>query len=129
MSSFHWHTVTMLIDSQKAEIEKTQKRLKGFNMSPRIIKRNLFYTWDAVSLLVNKKPLKELFIEARKGDDESLFKLIKVDKTLLGFDWVQARINKAIYSGDYNFFESLGKAIQTDPLKNRKKQNHIFLCS
>lgn len=92
-----------------------------------MIKRNLFYTWDSISLLVNKESLKELDKKAKEGDDESLFKLVKVDKTFFDHKWFRTRINKAAYSGDWNFFESLGVAIKADPLEHKRNIAELFL--
>jgi hypothetical protein len=92
-----------------------------------MIKRNLFCIWNTISLIVNKKSLRELLIKARRGDDDSLFALIKVDKTLFDHDWVRLRIRKAMYSGDTDFFYSLAKAIKSDPLQTRKYKLLVFV--
>ena len=67
-----------------------------------MIKRNLFYTWDAVSLIVNGNSLKDLYQKAKEGDDESLFKIVKIDKTFFDHKWVRTRMNKAAYSADWS---------------------------
>lgn len=83
--------------------------------------------WDTISIFVHRKGLRNLFIEARKGNDDSLFKLIQIDKTVFDHDWVRTRIRKAAYFGDWKFFENISKAINTDPLKNRKIHGDLFL--
>ncbi|HBE44337.1 MAG TPA: hypothetical protein DDW17_02495 [Deltaproteobacteria bacterium] len=116
-----------LLDIKKNIVEKRSPLVKKVYGQRRFMRRSIFHVWNTVSLLVSKKSLKELFSEARKGNDESLFKLVKVDKTLFDHDWFRDRIRKATYSGDWRFFELLGKAIKTDPLSNRKVHGDIFL--
>ena len=126
--SLQWHAVIETVDQKKKEIEKEREGIRDrYKLLPKVFTRNIFHLWNTVSLLVNKKPLKDLFVEARKGSDESLFKLIRVDKTLFDHDWFRMRIRKAAYSGDWQFFESLSKAIKTDPLSNRKVLGDVFL--
>ncbi len=69
--------------------------------------------------------MKELYKKAKDGDDDSLFKLIQIDKTFFDHKWVRTRTNKAAYSGDIEFFESLGNAIKTDPLRHDSRQDRI----
>lgn len=115
--SFIWHVGMLDIDSLRKDKEKCEAVKEIVKKHRRFVKRTLFFVWDVISLLVNRKPLKQLFTEARKGDDNSLFELIKVDKTLFDHEWVRTRIRKAMYSGDKNFFNSLGIAIMDEPLK------------
>lgn len=122
--SFWYHLLVVPLEDKKEEIRKNIQ-LRNFKFSTKMIKRNLFYTWDAVSLMVNGASLKELYKKAKEGDNESLFKLIQVDKTFFDHKWVRTRINKAAYSGDWNFFESLGEAIETDPLKHDSRKDRI----
>lgn len=123
-SSFGFNWLMIPLEDAKEEIKKNIEA-RHIKASTRMIKRNLFYTWDAVSLLVNGTSLKELFKKAKEGDDESLFKIVKIDKTFFDHKWVRKRINKAAYSGDWNFFESLGKAIKTDPLKHDRRNDKL----
>lgn len=126
--SLLWHTVVKGIEHVKENIDTKRKAIvKRFNEQPRIFKRSIFLVWHTISLLVHKKGIKKLFDEARKGDDESLFKLLQIDKTLFDHDWVRVRIRKASYFGDLAFFDKMSKAINTDPLKNRKIHGDIFL--
>ncbi len=122
--SFWFNWLMIPLESRKEEIRKSVQ-LRNFKYSTRMIKRNLFYTWDAISLMINGESLKELYKKAKDGNDESLFKLIQVDKTFFDHKWFRTRINKAAYSGDWNFFESLGEAIETDPLKHDSRKDRI----
>jgi len=122
--SFWFNWLMIPLEDEKEEIKKNIES-RHIKASTRMIKRHLFYTWDAVSLLVNGTSLRELFKKAKVGDNESLFKIIKIDKTFFDHKWVRSRINKASYSGDWNFFESLGDAIKEDPLKHDSRSERI----
>ena len=124
--SFWFNWLMIPFEDAKEEIKKNIEA-RHIKASTRMIKRNLFYTWDAVSLLVNGTSLRELFKKAKEGDDESLFKLVKVDKTFFDHKWFRTRINKAAYSGDWNFFKSLGNAIKADPLGHKRNIAELFL--
>lgn len=127
--SLVWHDLEIRIEKMKKDINKSRDIIKNkLNIyQKRMIRRSLFSTWNTISLLVNRKSLKQLFTEAKNGNEESLFRLIKVDKTLLDHGWVRTRIRKAVYSGDWGFFKELSEAINTDPLENRKIHGDIFL--
>lgn len=91
-----------------------RKRLDRLNL----IKISLSRVFNTVSSITHKKSLYELLAEAEKGNDESLFKAIQIDKTLFDLDWLRKRIRKAFYAGDSSFFKKLGMAIEKTPLEN-----------
>lgn len=91
-----------------------RKRLDRLNF----IKIGLSEVFNTVSSITHKKSLYKLLVEAEKGNDESLFKAIQIDKTLFDLDWLRKRIRKAFYAGDSNFFKKLGTAIEKSPLEN-----------
>jgi hypothetical protein len=126
--SLQYHWALSALEHLKANINSGRKTiLKKYNEEPKMIKRNIFFVWNTIALLVYKKNLRLLFNEARKGDDTSLFKLIQIDKTLFDHEWFRTRIRKASFSGDWKFFHNLSKALRTDPLENRKMRGDIFL--
>ena len=91
-----------------------RKRLDRLNL----IKIGLSEVFNTVSSITHKKSLDGLLEEAEKGNDESLFKAIQIDKTLFDLDWLRKRIRKAFYAGDASFFKKLGMAIEKTPLEN-----------
>jgi hypothetical protein len=91
-----------------------RKRLDRLNL----IKIGLSDVFNTISSITHKKSLDELLEEAEKGNDESLFKAIQIDKTLFDLDWLRKRIRKAFYVGDSSFFKKLGAAIEKTPLEN-----------
>ncbi|MBI1910367.1 MAG: hypothetical protein HYS21_00010 [Deltaproteobacteria bacterium] len=92
-----------------------------------ILKTSLSLIYDTVSQLTHKRPLKELIEEARKGNDDSLFKAIQINKTLFDLDWVRKRIRKAQFSGEADFFQSLAEAIGKDPLAHDIEYGELIL--
>ena len=126
--SLQWHYYVKVLEDAKQNIAAKRKTIvKRFNEQPKIFKRNIYWVWNTISLLVHRKGLKNLFNAARKGSDEALFKLIQIDKTLFDHDWLRERIRKAAYLGDWQFFTDLSKAISTDPINNRKIHGELFL--
>ncbi len=101
------------LDAENDESVK-RKRLDRLNL----IKIGLSEVFNTVSSITHKKSLDELLEEAEKGNDESLFQAIQIDKTLFDLDWLRKRIRKAFYAGDSSFFKKLGMAIEKMPLEN-----------
>lgn len=91
-----------------------RKRLDRLNL----IKISLSEVFNTVSSITHKKSLDWLLEETEKGNDESLFKAIQIDKTLFDLDWLRKRIRKAFYAGDSAFFKKLGAAMEKMPLEN-----------
>ncbi len=114
-----WHHVFITgVDFMKQSQNRFDILMKGFHHK-RLFRTIFFFVTDTISLIANKKSIRELYREAKNGDDESLFKLIKVDKTLFDHEWLRVRIRKAMYSGEGKFFRDLAKAIKADPLDTR----------
>jgi len=68
----------------------------------------------------------ELLKKAKKGDHDSIFKLIQIDKSLIGSRWALKEIRKAQLSGDFEFFNKLGKSIKKDAWdRNKKKKENM----
>lgn len=82
------------------------------------IEQVLFFSFDLlnrISILTNKKSLKTLYTEAKNGNQESLIRLLKIDKTLFDHDWVRELMLEAMITGDDVFFEKIGQAIKSEP--------------
>lgn len=116
--SFHYVLILSQPQEQNIEIKE---------LPSKVVQYILFYAWNMVSLFVHEKTLPVLYAEAAKGNDDFLFKLIQIDKTLFDHDWVRERIRKAMYSGEREFFHALSDAIKDDPLKGRKMRLKEFL--
>lgn len=105
--------------------EKNRDGVKELNVA--YLQSVLFSVWNVISVFTNNKTLGVLYKEAKGGSDKSLFKLIRIDKTLFDHDWVRDRIREAAYSGERDFFQGLSKAVYDDPLRNRKLRIKEFL--
>ncbi|NUO10000.1 MAG: hypothetical protein HUU08_15230 [Candidatus Brocadia sp.] len=97
------------------------KRLDRLNL----IKISLSLVYNTISGITHKNSLDELLEEAEKGNDESLFKAIQIDKTLFDLEWIRKRIRKAFYSGDRIFFDRLGAAVMKMSLENDIEYNKL----
>lgn len=73
---------------------------------------NLIYTQLAFQSFL---PL--LVMNAGKGDDESIFRAVTINKSLLFSEDVKNRFLKAQLQGDTKFFKKLANAIANNPLK------------
>jgi hypothetical protein len=118
--SMMWNISMSDIDELKKENKYTKEIRMNIASSSKLIRRLLFGVWDSISLINHKKSLRQLFSEAREGNDESLFHLFQYDPTLFDHEWVRMRLRKALYSGDVNFFNDLAKTLQKGCLDTGK---------
>jgi hypothetical protein len=100
----------------KKETVNEEEEIKYFKKSDVMIPF-LGVVLSSISQLAHQRTLVELKGNIIKGDDKSLFKAITIDKTLLYVEEVKNRITQAQLSGDSDFFNKLGKAIASNPLK------------
>jgi hypothetical protein len=80
-----------------------------------------------VSQLTYKKSLKTLYEEARPGNDESLFRLLRLDKTLFDHEWLRERMLQEMFMADYDFFKRVGNAIKSEPPLGKLKRGKLKL--
>jgi len=73
--------------------------------------------YEIVSILNFEMTLKELYDEAKDGNQEALLNLLRIDKTILYEDWVKELVVRKQLVGDWAFFEKLGKAVAKAPIK------------
>lgn len=77
--------------------------------------------YQAVSLINCGVALGELWSRARAGDDEALFQVARIDKSVLTEPWACARLRARQLRGDREFFTRLGAAVAAKPLRDVKK--------
>lgn len=99
------------------------KKINKLNM----IKLAMLEVYNLISKVKYKKSLYLLIEEGRKGNEESLFNAIHIDKTLFEECWVRKRIRRAFYSGDSRFFKRLGMEISKPPLGGRVTYEEAIL--
>jgi acyl carrier protein len=105
---------TILFEDEKKEIDANINYLKKSNSLLPIIS----VLSSSFSQIAHQKTLADLKENISKGDDDSIFKAVTIDKSLLSMDEIKDRISKAQLSGDEEFFKELGKAIADNPLKS-----------
>lgn len=76
------------------------------------------------SQMAFKSTLNELLT---KGDDLSLLKAIRIDKTSLYSNPIKMRLMKAQLSGDSEFLNKLGNAIKATPLQKEDVNNETYI--
>jgi hypothetical protein len=126
MTSLYLHLVTITFPlHQNAENRKKAKADK-INVLL-LVKVNLASIYSMVAQLVFKTTMQKLIEDGKKGDDDALFKAIRVDKTLFNSEWVRKRIIVAQYKGQVAFFNQLGDAIKKTPLQNDQEYMELLL--
>ncbi len=98
---------------------------KGVTPETRIF--STFQFLNFICKLLEKKSLIELYQEVREGNEESLFKLLRYDKTLFDHEWFREVIFQEMLIGDSIFFEKLGDAIKSEPPISKHKQGKLKL--
>jgi len=83
---------------------------------PGSVMKSLLY--EFVSILMFNTPIKTLYVDAMMGDEESLFKLLQIDKTALTTRWGNLWIREKQYDGDWDWFQKVGEAIAKLPMTN-----------
>lgn len=73
-----------------------------------------------------QKSLIQIVKEINNGNDESLFKAIRIDKGLLSTKPVMERIQNAQITGDKEFLNRVGKEITNNPLKKVGQHGKTF---
>lgn len=72
---------------------------------------------DYISRVNYKESIHSLYKKAKEGDEESLFKIVKIDKTVMLTEWAKELIKEKQHNADWEFFKKLGKKIAEEPFK------------
>lgn len=111
----------LTIDKQIEEYEKREKEL--FN-EPQFCNFLVSSFYHFFSQIAFKDTLNELLT---KGDDKSLLKAIRIDKTSIYSEAVKNRLMKAQLSGDNKFLNKLGNAIKANPLQKEDGNHETYI--
>lgn len=114
-----------LLMTETTEKEATEEEVEAF-IQPEVINSFIGFLSLTLSQLAFQRPLRNLLIRFREGDDDSLYKALRLDKTLLYCVQVKERIIKAQTYGDVEFFKKLGKAISSAPLQDVNCPGKLF---
>lgn len=82
--------------------------------------------YNGASIINFGLPLGAVYSIAKKGNDEFLFKLLQIDKSVIYEKWVARRIRKAHFFNQKKFLYKLSNAIQKDPISPKRKQIKVF---
>lgn len=104
------------------EVESLSKQaLQKKYSRPSIMIDIMLALFDTVSLLVFEQSLYSLIKDAKNGDEESFFKLLRIDRSIIECEWAKKMIRKAQFRADERFFKEMAKAITKSPLENDKE--------
>lgn len=109
-----------LVEMETELKEKSESEIKKKYIKTVYAIEFLLSIYNAISLLVFESFIYDLIKEASEGNEESFFKALQIDRTIIEFDWAQKMIRKAQLKADETFFSKMAKAITTSPLENNK---------
>ena len=93
-------------------------------LNPRMGNFMMSSFYHLFSQIAFKSTLSELL---NKGDDKSLLKAIRIDKTSIYSEPVKNRLIKAQLSGDTKFLNKLGNAIKANPLQKEDTNHETYI--
>lgn len=67
---------------------------------------------SVMSIMLYQRSMSKLVEETREGDDEALFKAVRVDRSAMACPTITARISRAELMGEKRFFERLRSALK-----------------
>jgi hypothetical protein len=113
----------------KTNIKKQEMLETEFEkrVTPEMLVFLSFHFLNFISILLEKKSLIAFYQEAQAGNEESLLKLLRYDKTLFDHEWFREIIFKEALVGNSNFFKKLGDAIKSEPLIDKHRQGKLKL--
>jgi hypothetical protein len=80
------------------------------------------------SLLANRYTVDELVTLSCRGDDESLFRLIELDKVFLTAAFARERILRAQWGEDWQFFRSLSRSVAIDSYRRNLRAVRVGIA-
>jgi hypothetical protein len=70
---------------------------------------------NAAALITTRRPMSDLLVAAKGGDDEALFALLEINAQLINVDAIAARVRDKVEKRDGHFLRRLGRAITSGP--------------
>jgi len=86
-----------------------------------------FHLMNLVCMGTERKSMFDLLEEATNGNRESLFTLLRYDKTLFDHEWLREKIFHEAIVGNDIFFDKLGDAIKREPKVRKHRQSRLKL--
>jgi hypothetical protein len=84
---------------------------------------------DALAIFlkdIHKREIKIILSDAKKGNKQAIYKLVRWEKTALSLDFIVKKIAFASLNGDKDFFERLADAIKQKVTDKRKERNNLY---
>ena len=72
--------------------------------------------YNVVSKLLYGRAIRDVYVKAKEGDEEALFDLVRIDKTVLYRDWVTELVKEKQYWGKWEFLRKLGESLSAEPV-------------
>lgn len=124
-----WICLEMHSAARKAEYEYEANPSKYIKSKSKLsfFMQLLPSIYDTAAKLTFAEGFPPLLKKARKGDIESFFKLLQIDRSIVEFEWALKLIRKAQLRGDESFFNQMAKAITTSPLENTRLRGDVSI--
>ena len=81
----------------------------------KLLKTTIFHINELIAIRNYKMSFQDLIDKAKSGNNDYLFKAIRIDKTVITEEWVKDKIKEATYTGKLSFFDKLSHAIKAPP--------------
>jgi len=83
--------------------------------------------FDHLAVMIHGKSMRSLVKEAKLGDDKSFVLAVQIDRSVLKIAYFQDRIQKAQFTQDSNFLDSLGYRIKNPIISGKIKRRTLYL--
>ena len=114
------------------EMSNTEDEQAGVEhlKDPIVLNQIMGFLYSVTTQIAHQKNMSDLLDDINKGDDNSIYKAVVVDKTLIYYEPVQKRIFEAQISGDIEFRKKLSKGIAKKPLESigQHGETYATLC-
>ncbi len=120
LTDFYADYALLEIHKISIEVLKNEKEPSDREVM-KLLNFTLFSAYNTISLVVFGRNIYELIKEGKNGNQDSFFKALQIDRTIIESTWAIKMIRKAQLSGDEKFFKRMAKAIAKQPLTHDKE--------
>ncbi len=82
---------------------------------------------SVLAMMVHGRSMCQLVAEAKKGDDESFVRAVRVDRMVLQLPYSRERMIRAQFTGDSVFLNRLSFRLREPPLKSKIRHRKLWL--
>lgn len=101
-----------------SEENATKEEIEILSESTIVISKILGFINSIMYQISHQKNMRQLLDNMEESDDNSLFKAITIDNTLMSSEYVKKEVVKSLESGDTTFFDKLYTAKAKKPLES-----------